>query len=191
MNEKFDLKTQRVRSYFLDAAKQIISAEGVESISARKVANIAGYSYATIYNYFKDLDELLSETKALMVSDIMRHIRGVAEVTPQSIDDVKKLLIAYVEYYLEHPQIFRFFYFYRLDGNRSRQELYDFKTPWAETLRFLVNDGSLKEDEIEGCTKSVIYSVHGLLVLFLSGNGLTKETLYSDLNKITDYILIR
>jgi AcrR family transcriptional regulator len=189
MNDKLDLKTQRVRSFFLDAAKQIITAEGVEGVSARKVANIAGYSYATIYNYFKDLDELLSETKALMVSDIMRHLRDVMDFTPASVEDVKKLLIAYVQYYLEHPQIFRFFYFYRRDGNISRLELYDFEIPWAETFHFLVNDGSLKEDQIEGCAKSVIYAVHGLLVLFLSDNGLTRETLFTDLDTITDHIL--
>jgi AcrR family transcriptional regulator len=191
MNDKFDLKTQRIRSYFLVAAKQIISTEGVENISARKVANIAGYSYATIYNYFKDINELLCETKVLMVSDIMRHIKEVMDFTPESIEDVKRLLIAYTQYYLEHPQEFRFFYFYRLDANKSRQELYDFETPWSETFRFLVKDGSIKEDEIEGCAKSVIYAVHGLLVLFISGNGLTRETLFTDINKITDYILRR
>ncbi len=30
--------------------------EGMEAITLRKVADLAGYNGATLYNYFKDLD---------------------------------------------------------------------------------------------------------------------------------------
>ncbi len=173
----------------MEAAKQIISSEGVECISARKIADLAGYSYATIYNYFKDLDELLGETKALMVADVTNHMRDVIDVKPQSIEDVKRLLATYVRYHLGHPHIFRFFYFYRLSDHEVRKEQYDFSAPWVETFRFLVEGGSLKEDEVGSCAKALIYATHGLLTLFLSGNGLTEETLFADLNGMIDFIL--
>lgn len=191
MNDKHDLKAQRARGYFLEAAKQIISSEGVESVSARKIADIAGYSYATIYNYFKDIDELLGKTKALMVADVMRHMRDVMDFEPQSIEDIKRLLAAYIRYHLNHPHIFRFFYLHRLSGDEACKEQYDFSAPWAETFRFLVERGNIKEDEVESCAKTLIYAAHGLLVLFLSGNGLTEETLFADLDGMIDFILRR
>lgn len=45
--------------YFIDAANQIIENEGIESVTIRKVADIAGYNSATLYNYFNDLNHLL------------------------------------------------------------------------------------------------------------------------------------
>lgn len=191
MNDKHNLKNQRVKGYFLEASKQIISSEGVENISARKVAEIAGYSYATIYNYFKDIDELLSETKALMVSDVVRHMRDEMRFAPQSIEDVKRLLIIYIRYHLDNPHIFRFFYFYRLSDNKGYKEQYDFSSHWIETFHFLVEQKSLKEYEVESCAKTLIYSVHGLLALFLSGNGLTEEIMFADLDRIIDFVLKR
>ena len=44
---------------FIDAAFSIIETEGVENITIRKVAGIAGYNSSTIYNYFEDLDQLV------------------------------------------------------------------------------------------------------------------------------------
>jgi len=191
MNDKHNLKTQRVKGYFLEASKQIISSEGAENISARKIAEIAGYSYATIYNYFKDIDELLSETKALMVSDVVKHMRDVMGFAPQSIEDVKRLLIIYIRYHLDNPHIFRFFYFYRLYDNKDRKEQYNFSYHWMETFRFLVESKIIKEDEVESCAKTLIYAVHGLLALFLSGNGLTEEIMLADLDRMIDFVLRR
>ncbi len=189
MNEKSELKVQRMKSYFLEAAKQIITAEGAENISARRVAEIAGYSYATIYNYFKDIDELLGETKAFMVTDVIKHMQAAIDFTINNTEDLVKMFVAYTGYYLDHPHIFRFFYCYRLSDTESAKEQYDFNLPWAAALQFLIEDGRLKECDMETCAKTVIYSVHGLMALYFSGNGLTEEMLLADINKVIQYIV--
>lgn len=45
---------------FLKATQQIIDQEGIDKISIRKVAKLAGFNSATIYLYFQDLDELIT-----------------------------------------------------------------------------------------------------------------------------------
>lgn len=189
MNDKIDLKSQRVKSYFLEAAKQIISSNGVEGISARKVAENAGYSYATIYNYFKDIDELLGETKALMVTDVMKYMQENMNFTPTCTEDLLRLFAAYVKYYLDHPNIFRFFYSYRLSDAEALKEHYDFNTALNSSFRFLIDEGYIQETSAEDCAKSIIYAVHGLLALYFSGNSLTKEILFADLEKIIRFML--
>jgi len=191
MDCKNDIKTQRIKRYFLEATKQIILTEGVEGVSARKIAKIAGYSYATTYNYFKDINQLLGETKALMVTDVSKYIQETMCFPIISIEDIKMLFRAYLQYYLSHPHIFRFFYFYRLSDDEAQKERYDFSDSWTWTFRFLVEEGSMKETEVEYCAKSLIYSAHGLLALFFSGNGITEEMMFADLDKIIDYILRR
>ncbi len=186
-----DLKVQRAKRYFIEATKQIIISEGVEFVSARKIADGAGYSYATIYNYFKDLDELLCETKASMVLDVANHLHNTMNIAPQSVDDVERLLAAYIRYHLDHPHIFRFFYFYRLSDQEIHKEQYDFSAAWLETFHFLIENGSLQKDEVEHCAKTVIYAVHGLLALYLSDNGVTENMLFADLSKIMQFSLRR
>ena len=58
--DKKSILEQRMKGYFIQAAMEILRGEGIKDLSVRNVAEKAGYSYATLYNYFKDLNELLS-----------------------------------------------------------------------------------------------------------------------------------
>ncbi|MEW6711726.1 MAG: helix-turn-helix domain-containing protein, partial [Candidatus Riflebacteria bacterium] len=55
------IQQDRIKNFFLDAAVAIIKNDGPENLSARRIAKEAGYSYATMYNYFKDIDDLIFE----------------------------------------------------------------------------------------------------------------------------------
>ena len=80
-------KKQRIRTYFLEAAREIILNDGVESVTVRKVADMAGYSYATIYNYFSDLNQLHWEVKKLMINDIVEALyKKMAEQRRMSME---------------------------------------------------------------------------------------------------------
>ncbi len=54
-----ELKKKRMLIFFIEAAQEIMVKEGMEAITLRKVADLAGYNGATLYNYFKDLDHLI------------------------------------------------------------------------------------------------------------------------------------
>jgi AcrR family transcriptional regulator len=193
-NDKKNYKRQRVKIYFLEAAKEIISSEGVENISVRKVADIAGYSYATIYNYFSDLNELLCEVKVSMINDIAEWLQKKMQQSTYDIEGIKKLFGVYISYYFKNPNIFRFFYLHSLEKPDKRMadgvEEPDYSEMWKETFRGLVIEGKLQEKDIEVLSKIFIYSIHGMLVLSLSYNGdLTEENVYKDIEKIVDYLL--
>jgi AcrR family transcriptional regulator len=195
-DDKKVLKKQRIKTYFLEAAKEIIMNDGVENISVRKVADIAGYSYATIYNYFTDLNELLWEVKKLMINDIFEELQKKNTGTTKDIEGIKKGFRIYVEYFFENPNVFKFFYFHHLAKPDSETggagEGPDFDEMWSETLKEFVLSGKLRAEEIEALAKTLIYAIHGLVTLCFSGNGdLTEENVYSDLDKIIEYILGR
>jgi AcrR family transcriptional regulator len=67
-------------SYFIEAATQIIDEEGLNGLTIRKVADIAGYNSATMYNYFENLDHLIffAQLKHLKiyVVHLNDHIKG-------------------------------------------------------------------------------------------------------------------
>ena len=189
---KHSVREKRIRTYFIDAAKQIILREGVEGVSVRKVADIAGYSYATIYNYFSDLNALLLATKHVMIVDMVTYMGGAEDEKVKEIEDIKRLNRRYAGYYLAHPHVFRFFYSYRLtDEPQAAPQHFDYAASWQDTYQGLVADGTISANEVFIVAKTVIYALHGLLALFFSDNGLSEEALLSDLDQLTEYLLKR
>ena len=58
MNQKEELRTQNMIR-FIEAARELIDQEGLESLSIRKIAEKAGFHNSTIYLYFRDMDHLV------------------------------------------------------------------------------------------------------------------------------------
>ncbi|WP_225435203.1 TetR/AcrR family transcriptional regulator [Bacillus aerolatus] len=73
MNRK-QIQVNRMYQYFVDAAVQIIEEEGIKNVTARKVAERAGYTTSTIYNYFKDLSHLLFFASMNLVKDYVQEV---------------------------------------------------------------------------------------------------------------------
>ena len=192
--DKKILKKQRIRTYFLEAAGEIILKEGVESVTVRKVADIAGYSYATIYNYFTDLNQLLWEVKKLMINDIVEALYKKMAGTAKDVDGIKKSFKMYVEYFLENPNVFKFFYFHHLgkpaEETGENEEDPDFDAMWKETFKELVISGKIRAEDIEVLARTLIYAVHGLITLYFSEDVDYKgEDVYCELDKVIEYIL--
>lgn len=195
-DDKKNNKRQRIKMYFLEAAKEIITNEGVENVSVRKVADIAGYSYATIYNYFEDINELLWTVRSLIIKDIAAYMHNRINEPLYNLEGIKKLFRIYISYYFENPNVFKFFYFHQLskrgDAVEGKEGETNFEEIWKETLKGFVADGTLKEKDVEVISKIFIYTMHGMIAISLSDNdGLTEENVYKDLERIIDYLLLK
>jgi AcrR family transcriptional regulator len=188
-NDKQSIKSQRVKSYFIQAAKEIIMSEGVENVSVRKVADKAGYAYTTIYNYFTNVNDLLKAVKDVMIEDVMFHMQGDMKDKIIDLNEIKRSNRAYVKYYLEHPYIFLFFYSYRLNPESTQPELPDFEKHWEMTYGSFVEKGVIRKMDIPVIAKIIIYSIHGLLALYFSDNGMKEEELFEDLDSIINHLL--
>lgn len=53
-------QSEEVRNRILDIARRIISEEGTEALSIRRITKEMDYSAGIIYHYFKDKDQILS-----------------------------------------------------------------------------------------------------------------------------------
>ena len=195
-DDKKNFKRQRIKMHFLEAAKEIIMIEGVENVSVRKVADVAGYSYGTIYNYFKDLNELFWEVRNLVIRDITVYMHNKINEPLYDLEGIKKLFKIYITYYFENPNVFKFFYFHQLskrDGAlKGTEGELNFEEIWKETLKGFVSDGTLKKTDIEVVSKIFIYAMHGMIAISFSDNdSLSQEAVYHDLEKIIDYLLLK
>ena len=194
ITDKKEIQRGRMKSFFLDATKKIILEEGVENVTIRKVADIAGYSYATIYNYFVDLNKLLWETKLLMIKDLIEIVESRINVKRYDSEGIKKIFKTYISYYLENPNIFKFFYLYQLvkidEKLDSIETQPNFDQMWKNTFKEFIDKGILSLKDLEVISKIFIYSMHGMLTLNYSYNmELTKDGIYKDLDLIVDFLL--
>ncbi len=182
-------KNDLVRNGFVHAAKEIVLQEGVEGVSVRKVAQATGYSYATIYHYFTDLNELLLAVKDQMVDDVAAHF-SVGENAPyRSVDELKQSNRAYVQYYLERPNVYHFFYHYRFENVPAPDYDSKFQDGWDLAYSSFVERGLVRQQDVRIVAKTIIYGIQGLLALYFSSNGLTQQVLYQSLDDMADYLL--
>lgn len=183
-------KRDRISKLFIDIAKEMIINEGIQSVSVRKIADEAGYSYATIYNYFDDLGSLLWAVKKDLIKDLIDWMKDY-KVT--NLNGIKQLFHRYIEYYIMYPNVFKFFYFYTLNISIDEIEKeFNFSQLWSNTFSVIMDEFHLTIVDIEVISKCLIYSIHGLLTLHFSQNGSTNmHTICSDVDQIIDYLVNR
>ncbi|WP_350455043.1 TetR/AcrR family transcriptional regulator [Slackia heliotrinireducens] len=70
-----------IMAAFVKATKEIIAAEGVDAVSIRRVSSAAGYSSATLYLYFEDMNELVTMS---LISDLSAYARDIINTTPEN-----------------------------------------------------------------------------------------------------------
>lgn len=95
-----------VRQAILDAARILLSQEGYHGLSMRRLAQSIGYTPKTIYLYFADKDDLLSE---LIEEDVGRLADRLEEVEAEYADPGQRLdavARAYVAFGLENPHAY-------------------------------------------------------------------------------------
>jgi AcrR family transcriptional regulator len=104
------IQEERMKGYFLTAAKELIRGEGLKVVSTRNVAERAGYSYATLYNYFKDIRDLIFSC----VEDFMAECREfVTKEVPSTVSGDRALIAisnSYTKFFVQYPGIFDLFY---------------------------------------------------------------------------------
>lgn len=188
MLDKKELKTNRMKTYFVSAAKTIISKQGVEKLSVRNVADNAGYSYATIYNYYKDLDSLLWDVKKSFTEDLI-HSLVEKEVDNQNQDIIKGFQV-YAEFFVNNPNLFRFFFLWPIscESEHAQETLDLFANIFDMSSTSLAFQFDIKEKET--VFKTCIYTLHGLLLLFYSANGMEIKAFWDDFYSSMGLILL-
>ena len=193
--EKRAIKSERVKQILAETAKEMIHKAGVMSVSARKVTENAGYSPGTLYNHFKNIDELLWQTRQLLIHDIATHT--IARSAPlKKKADFADAMKNYMGYFIAHPNVFRFFYFHHLSDdtkiNPTTSEAPLLKEEMEKTFLFIMETGGFNPKEAEIVQKTFVYAMHGMLTLLISNNygndGMNKQTVFQDISAMVDLI---
>ncbi len=116
MQTKTSLREQaqvQVRQAILRAARAVISTEGYASLSMRRLAQDIGYTPKTIYRYFTDKDDLLSELIEEDLAHMVDHLEATAALHEEPGQRLDAVARAYVAYGLAHPHAYQVMFLLR------------------------------------------------------------------------------
>lgn len=108
--ERREREREHLRSQIVEAARDLLSEQGLDGLSMRAIAERIEYSPATIYLYFKDKDELIGEVVQtgfdVLGESIVRELHRVGE-TAGAADQYRAMGRAYARFAIENTSYFR------------------------------------------------------------------------------------
>ena len=186
--ERKQIQEQRIKGYFIQAAKELLKGEGLKRVSVRIVADRAGYSYATLYNYFKNLNDLIFECIKEFQAECEEHVKAKTKKSPDGEQKIKDIVKAYVSYFTEYPGVFELFFLERMGDLCNKKEIseliyHSLDSLCNEQWDYLVAEGKLTANEAESKKQLLRFAITGLLVFY--ENRLQPNT-YKEFTKLLD-----
>ena len=105
------LKQYRIMRYFIEATVKIIKEEGINAITIRKVSNYAGYTSATLYNYFDSLEHLVFLANMDSLEEYVDVLPTYTENCKNSVEVYMGISKCYAIHAYEHPEVFNSLFF--------------------------------------------------------------------------------
>jgi AcrR family transcriptional regulator len=100
-------KKDEVRNRVLEAARNIISEEGIQGLSIRKITKTINYSPAIIYHYFKDKNEIIETIVNEGFGRILRSVSLVQRNEYEPEKEFKEIFLSYIKVALSIPEEYK------------------------------------------------------------------------------------
>ncbi len=109
--KRIQLKQERIMNYFIEATEEIIKKEGIEGVTIRNVANLAGYTSATLYNYFDNLSHLIFLANMHYLEEYNNSLVDCISDCKNSIEIYMSVCKCFSIHAYEKPEIFELLFF--------------------------------------------------------------------------------
>jgi len=168
-----ELQEKRMKGYFIQATKEILKGEGIQSLSVRNISERAGYSYTTLYNYFKDLNDLIFYCVSDFQEECRQFVAEKTQPTKPGSEKLKQSILSYIEYFLEYPGIFELFYLAKVSDFGNKQETIKLIENSLNKVcegdwQYCIDNSIILPQKQEMAQKQVQYVAIGLLLLYLN-----------------------
>lgn len=168
-----EIQEQRMKGYFIQATKEILKGEGLKSISVRNISERAGYSYATLYNYFKDVKDLIFECVVDFQDECETFIKSETKKNEPGLIKIKAITKAYIKYFIQYPGIFELFYIEKTTDLAHKQPtvklIHNFLNKLCEEeWLYCLNNKILNSAEASVMKETLHYAVIGALIIYIN-----------------------
>ncbi|WP_018921966.1 TetR/AcrR family transcriptional regulator [Salsuginibacillus kocurii] len=133
-----------IKEQIVNAATELFSLYGYEHVSMRKIADKIEYSPTTIYNYFKNKNELLFELLKQGYELFYQTLDSTYQTNKKEHFDLKfkSILSAYIEFGLSHKDYYKLMFISNIDKDDSLMGVENERAKAFEILISLVREGT-------------------------------------------------
>ena len=175
MQTKTVLRAQaqsQVRQAILEAARAVISTAGYTGLSMRRLAQDIGYTPKTLYRYFTDKDDLLSELIEADLERFVTHLEAVAAAQGDPAHRLDAVAVAYVAYGIAHPHAYQVMFLLRehpLSREAAVKQHHIQGRRLQELLRRVVSESGRVPAALDGrlVVQALRCALHGVVALRL------------------------
>ncbi len=173
----------QLRQALLDAALQLITQHGIDSLTLREVARQAGVSHAAPYHHFADKSTLVEAVAVESFHAFATALREAPTPSGTALEHLIALGRAYVRFAVEHSASFRLMYRPELrrspfpEGQEHPATSSVIDEAALEGYQILANciiacqsAGYIPAGDLKPLTLTAWSTVHGLAVLLLDGS---------------------
>lgn len=186
-----------LRAALLEAARDLLEAEGVAGVSLRGVARAAGVSRTAPYRHFADKQALLAAVAAEGFRAMGRRMQRVLEAHEDPTERLRAIGIAYVEYAAAHREHFHLMFSPELADRSAYPELEEAAITTFGLLQSSVADaqeaGQLRDaplQELALLCWSVVHGLSALLVDRQMGLGQGQLSPHTLARTLSDHLLL-
>ncbi len=194
--DKKTMEEGLIKASFIASAIELLKKDGVQALSARSIAEKAGYSFSTFNQYYSEVKELFFYCVREIENECRNKVQASAKNVPRGSKKIKAIVTAYAAYLVQYPHLFSLFFLEKpstFEANQGSAVL---------VVSFL---DRLCEEEWEYCIQKMKYNgkqayqlrqdlkctITGLLLLHLNRNYLqTHKEFEKAVKKQIDRILL-
>lgn len=154
-----------LRAALVRAAMDLLEEGGEAELSRRAVARRAGVSAAAPYRHYDDREALVSAVAAVGYRELAERL-AAAHPSPSTPDELASVAVAYVQFALERPALFRIMFGEPCD--RDSDERVAATAAVSLYVRGIVGR-TFPQADSEALATAVWALVHGLAFLHLDG----------------------
>lgn len=174
MARRSDHSREQLKDLILDKAWEIVGHEGIESLTARRLATEIGYVPGTIYNIFRSMDELRLAIAGRTLDTLYGVLNSPECNDPDKspIENMKAMAMLYMKFAAEKRPYWLMLFSPTLPETRAEEEWYQAKInhlfePLGHLLEPLFPDTERKKAHM--AARVLWASVHGLCFLQETG----------------------
>jgi len=122
------------RKDYIVKAASIISSEGIEAVSIRRIATELGCSSTSMYRYFKNLDELLFYTQLAALNEYITQLSIREKAWKNSWEMYFEIWRIYAVEAFRNPSAFEYVFYRNIKKENLEDSLKDYYSMFPDTI---------------------------------------------------------
>jgi len=158
-----------------EAASGIIVEYGIEKITMDKVAEAAGVAKGTIYNYFKDKNQLLVTIGDTVFDPVFKRITELADLDSKALFKLEQIARIMLEAFSRHEKLFILLHEARISGILGNKKPIEKRNELISIVKKIIESG-IKDGQLRASNPLIVAEVFLGMVMSINISKITTGT---------------